>query len=133
VAEAGTSPLANGFANADAESDCQTSPGGDSVRCLKAGEVPFWWYNGVGPGPLIRVPTDLKWRNVRGKLGAGDQAFVAPNLIVRQKNELPADCAGGAVTHDDLECKKAITSTHHHGATSLPGFDGWADDVIESG
>jgi len=133
VAEAGTSPLANGFANADAESDCQTSPDGVSVRCLKAGEVPFWWYNGVGPGPLIRVPTDLKWRNVRGKLGAGDQAFVAPNLIVRQKNELPADCAGGAVTHDDLECKKAITSTHHHGATSLPGFDGWADDVIESG
>ena len=89
---------ANGFAKADAGAGCQTSPGGDSVRCLKAGEVPFWWYNGVGPGPLIRVPTDLKWRNVRGKLGAGDQAFVAPNLIVRQKNELPADCAGGATT-----------------------------------
>ena len=52
---------------------------------------------------------------------------------MRQTNDLPPDCAGGATTHDDLECKNAITSTHHHGATSLPGFDCWADDVTASG
>ena len=132
VAAPGSNPLAEGLPKADETADCATVSG-KTLRCLKAGEVPFWWYNGLGPGPLIRVPTDLKWRNARGKLGEEDQKFVAPNLIVRQKNDLPKNCAGGATTHDDLECKNAVTSTHHHGASSLPGFDGWADDVTVSG
>ena len=133
TAAAGSNPLAEGLPKADDETaDCVTE-GGKNLRCLKAGEVPFWWYNGLGPGPLIRVPTDLKWRNARGKLNEEDQKFIAPNLIVRQKNDLPWNCAGGATTHDDLECKIAITSTHHHGSSSLPGFDGWADDVTVSG
>jgi hypothetical protein len=60
----------------------------------------------------------MKWTRVGGRRSPWPRA-----------NNLPKDCAGGALTHDDLECKKAITSTHHHGMTSLPGFDGWADDV----
>jgi hypothetical protein len=56
TAAAGSNPLAEGLPKADDETaDCATV-GGKNLRCLKAGEVPFWWYNGVGPGPLIRVP-----------------------------------------------------------------------------
>ena len=118
--------LENGAPVLDDKSTCV-----NGQRCLRAGEVPFWWYNGVGPGPLFRVATDLKWRN--SLKDAGKQRFVPPAVVVRQANDLPDNCAGGAFTHDELECKHAITSTHHHGSHSLPGFDGWADDVTKSG
>ena len=72
----------------------------DGRRCLRAGEVPFWWYNGIAPGPLFRIPTDLKWRNALKDAQA--QQFVPPVVVVRQANDLPADCAGGATTHDEL-------------------------------
>jgi hypothetical protein len=99
-------------------------------RCLKDGEVPIWGYDGRTPGTLLRVITDLKFRQE-----AGDPTIIAPVTIVRQANALPPDCAGGALTGGSLnvDCKGAITSTHHHGMTSLAGFDGWADDVIRSG
>jgi len=99
-------------------------------KCLEDGEVPIWGYGGTSPGPLIRVETDLKWRQE-----AGNPEFIAPISIIRQQNKLPNNCAGGALTGGslDVDCQDAITSTHHHGMTSLAGFDGWADDVIISG
>ena len=133
-----------GFAKTYPESTCAADdsvcracvPGdGDACvgdrRCLRAGEVPIWGYEGSSPGPMLRVETDLKHRLERGDTSTVRVA--SPVTIVRQTNALPADCAGGALTNDGFECKRAITSTHHHGMTSLPGFDGWADDVIESG
>ena len=44
--------LAQGLPPADDPADCDAS----GARCLKSGEVPFWWYNGVGPGRYSGSP-----------------------------------------------------------------------------
>jgi spore coat protein A, manganese oxidase len=73
-----------------------------SVEILPGLRTPIWGYNGITPGPTIRVH--------RGR-----------PAIVRQCNELPA-------RHPQLRYN-VWTSTHLHGSASLPQYDGYASDT----
>ena len=64
--------------------------------------TPVFGYNGIVPGPTIRVP-----QGTRVKL--------------RVRNQLPAV--------NPLIGTSFNTSTHLHGSASLPQYDGYADDV----
>src|SRR4051794_23805403 len=66
----------------------------------------IWGYNGVTPGPTIRVQ--------RGR-----------QVVMRQTNELPG-------SHPVLRYAPA-TSVHLHGSASLPQYDGYASDVTKRG
>lgn len=68
--------------------------------------TPLWGYNGVVPGPTIKVR-----RNRR--------------TVVRQVNQLPP-------THPALGYIP-WTSTHLHGSPSRPQFDGYASDITYPG
>ena len=82
-------------------------------------QTPVFAYNGVVPGPTIRVNRDQP-------------------VMVRQKNRLHlapeppyADSPMPApYTTDPL---KRTTSTHLHGSASLPQFDGYASDTTPPG
>ena len=73
-----------------------------SVEIIPGLKTPIWGYNGITPGPTIRVK--------RGR-----------PIIVRQCNELPAK-------HPQLRYN-VWTSTHLHGSASLPQYDGYASDI----
>jgi spore coat protein A, manganese oxidase len=73
-----------------------------SVQIIPGLQTPIWGYNGITPGPTIRVQ--------RGR-----------RVIVRQCNELPAK-------HPQLRYN-VWTSTHLHGSASLPQYDGYASDT----
>ena len=66
----------------------------------------LWGYNGIFPGPTIRVSQGQP-------------------IAVRQINALPA-------RHPQLGYQVA-TSTHLHGHPSLPQYDGYADDLTRPG
>ena len=65
-----------------------------------------WGYNGLVPGPTIKVPTGHR-------------------SIVRVRNHLPP-------THPTLGYP-FTTSTHLHGSPSLPQYDGYASDLTSPG
>jgi spore coat protein A, manganese oxidase len=77
-----------------------------SAEILPGLRTPIWGYNGITPGPTIRVK--------RGR-----------PVIVRQCNELPA-------RHPQLRYN-VWTSTHLHGSASLPQYDGYASDITNPG
>jgi spore coat protein A, manganese oxidase len=72
------------------------------VEIIPGLKTPIWGYNGITPGPTIRVN--------RGR-----------PLVVRQCNDLPAK-------HPQLRYN-VWTSTHLHGSASLPQYDGYASDT----
>ena len=73
-----------------------------AVEIIPGLKTPIWGYNGITPGPTIRV--------MRGR-----------KVVVRQCNDLPA-------VHPQLRYK-VWTSTHLHGSASLPQYDGYASDI----
>ncbi|MGY1637497.1 multicopper oxidase family protein [Geodermatophilus sp. SYSU D00742] len=77
-----------------------------SATILPRHRTTMWGYNGTFPGPTIRA--------TRGT-----------PIAVRQINRLPA-------THPTLRYE-ATTSTHLHGAPSLPQYDGYANDLMRPG
>jgi spore coat protein A len=68
--------------------------------------TPVFGYDGIAPGPTIRVP---QGRRVK----------------LRVRNQLPAI--------NPVSGKAFNTSTHLHGSASLPQYDGYADDVAHLG
>ena len=77
-----------------------------SANILPGLSTPVYGYNGIVPGPVIKVP-----QGVRTKL--------------RVRNQLPAK-------HPEFG-HPFNTSTHLHGSASLPQFDGYANDVSHPG
>src|SRR4051795_12390346 len=77
-----------------------------SVDILPGLKTDIWGYNGVTPGPTIKV--------AQGR-----------ETIVRQANALPG-------LHPTLRYKP-WTSTHLHGSASKPQYDGYASDVTTPG
>jgi len=77
-----------------------------SVDILPGLKTDIWGYNGVTPGPTIKV--------AQGR-----------ETIVRQANALPG-------LHPTLRYKP-WTSTHLHGSASKPQYDGYASDVTNPG
>jgi spore coat protein A len=73
-----------------------------AVEIIPGLKTPIWGYNGITPGPTIRV--------MRGR-----------SVVVRQCNDLPS-------VHPQLRYK-VWTSTHLHGSASLPQYDGYASDI----
>ncbi len=73
-----------------------------TARIVPGLTTPVFGYNGIAPGPTIRVP-----QNMRVKL--------------RVRNQLPAT--------NPIGNHEFSTSTHLHGSASLPQYDGYADDV----
>ncbi len=69
-------------------------------------KTPLWGYNGLVPGPTIRVRSGRR-------------------TVVRQVNALPA-------RHPTLGYVP-WTSTHLHGSPSEPQFDGYASDITLPG
>ena len=91
----------------------------DGRRCLRAGEVPFWWYNGVAPGPLFRVPTDSEVaERTLGDAGRGRTrpSFAPGRRSSARRTSCPPTARAARRRTTSSECKRAITSTHHHGA-----------------
>jgi FtsP/CotA-like multicopper oxidase with cupredoxin domain len=86
----------------------QVTQGQASLRMLPAPapETSMWVYNGSYPGPTIKVRRNQQ-------------------VTVRQVNQMPA-------THP-LFGYEFVTSTHLHGAPSLPPFDGYANDLSRPG
>jgi FtsP/CotA-like multicopper oxidase with cupredoxin domain len=78
--------------------------------------TPMWGYNGTFPGPTIRV--DRRVSRDGGPLPGQP-------LTVVQRNDLPE-------THP-LFGHRFSTSTHLHGAPSLPQYDGYANDLSHPG
>ncbi|NEK58756.1 multicopper oxidase family protein [Geodermatophilus sabuli] len=76
------------------------------ARILPRFQTTMWGYNGTFPGPTIRA--------VRGT-----------PIVVRQINKLPQ-------RHPILR-HESTTSTHLHGAPSLPQYDGYANDLMRPG
>ena len=76
------------------------------VEILPGYTTQIWGYNGITPGPTIKVQRGRK-------------------SVVRQVNNLPD-------VHPTLRYN-VWTSTHLHGSASLPEYDGYASDVTEPG
>jgi spore coat protein A, manganese oxidase len=74
----------------------------NAVEIIPGLKTPIWGYNGITPGPTIRVRRGRK-------------------VVVRQCNDLPG-------VHPQLRYK-VWTSTHLHGSASLPQYDGYASDI----
>jgi FtsP/CotA-like multicopper oxidase with cupredoxin domain len=70
------------------------------------GPTRMWGYNGLVPGPTIKVPRGVE-------------------TVLRVRNKLPA-------THP-LFGHPFDLSTHLHGSASLPQYDGYADDLTHPG
>ena len=66
----------------------------------------FWGYNGITPGPTIKVHQSRR-------------------SVLRVRNRLPA-------TNPDLGYE-STTSVHLHGSPTLPQYDGYASDVSPTG
>ena len=76
------------------------------VEIIPGLKTPIWGYNGIAPGPTIRVN--------RGR-----------QVVVRQVQR-----AAGQAPAASLQRR---TSTHLHGSASLPQFDGYASDMTPPG
>ena len=77
-----------------------------SARILSRLTTPILGYNGIFPGPTIRIDKGTR-------------------AIVRVRNQLPAK-------HPTLG-HALPTSTHLHGSASLPQYDGYANDLTLPG
>ncbi len=73
-----------------------------SAQILPGLTTPIWGYNGIFPGPTIKVEQGTRVR-------------------LRVRNELP-------VSHPDFGTPMN-TSVHLHGSASLPQYDGYASDI----
>lgn len=76
------------------------------ARILPNHSTPILGYNGIFPGPTIRIERGVK-------------------AVMRMRNRLPA-------THPELGHTLAM-STHLHGSASLPQYDGYANDLCLPG
>jgi FtsP/CotA-like multicopper oxidase with cupredoxin domain len=76
------------------------------ARILPTMSTAIWGYNGISPGPTIKVR--------RGR-----------RAVLRVINRLPA-------RHPSLG-QESTTSVHLHGSASLPQFDGYASDITRPG
>ena len=89
------------------------------ARIMPGYKTPIFGYNGVTPGPTIRVqrgqPVVVRQTN----------ALHTPPPAPDQNAQMPAP-----YTNDPL---KRWTSTHLHGSASLPQFDGYASDITLPG
>jgi spore coat protein A, manganese oxidase len=65
----------------------------------------IWGYNGITPGPTIRVPK-------------GCETLARFSNVIDRRDAFGND---------------VYTSVHLHGMASLPPFDGWADDITRPG
>ena len=77
-----------------------------TAKILPNHTTPILGYNGIFPGPTIRIEKGTK-------------------AVLRMRNRLPA-------THPELGHTLAM-STHLHGSASLPQFDGYANDLCLPG
>ena len=77
-----------------------------SARIIPGFRTRMWGYNGVVPGPTIKVARGVE-------------------TVVRVRNKLPAQHP--LFGHD------FSTSTHLHGSASMPFYDGYADDLTPPG
>jgi FtsP/CotA-like multicopper oxidase with cupredoxin domain len=77
-----------------------------TAKILPNHTTPILGYNGIFPGPTIRIERGTK-------------------AVLRMRNRLPN-------THPDLGHTLAM-STHLHGSASLPQFDGYANDLCLPG
>ena len=77
-----------------------------TARIVPGLTTPVYGYNGIFPGPTIRVPQGMR-------------------VKLRVRNQLPDVHPAFGHPFD--------TSTHLHGSASLPQFDGYADDVAHPG
>ena len=84
------------------------------VEFIKGVKTTMWGYNGLVPGPTIRVYQDSYVNTGQSR-----------RVVMQQINNLPAK-------HPTMGYVP-WTSTHLHGSPSKPQFDGYAGDLTDPG